>query len=219
LDISESFKQFQDKLKESNPDIQLIAVSKTKPVEDILKLCHLGQTHFGENKLTEGIEKFKIVREKGFNIALHHLGPLQSGTLKRLFPDFQYTHGVGSLSSLKNLYKESLKHKNHNLKYFLQLNLTSEDTKSGFLLNQFLENINELIKYQNESLSLIGLMTMGPTNEDPIETENVFHKLDKLRKDINPRWKLSMGMSGDYQIAIKCNTDYLRIGSLLFGTR
>ncbi len=215
--ISQNILSLQAEIKSSGREVVLVAVSKTKPVNLIEEAISAGQKVFGENKIKEGIEKFSDLKIKE-NLTLHHLGPVQSGTAKKLFGLFDYTHGVSSHSTVEFLLKESDKHKKL-LKYFLQVNLTDEDSKNGFSERDLLPFLNKTSLLENEYLRFEGLMTIGPTSEDPILTRSIFQKLNSIRKSLVPFAKLSMGMSGDYKIALEEETDYIRVGSFLFGSR
>ena len=217
MSISQNLLSLQEEIKSSGREVVLVAVSKTKPIELIKEAISVGQIVFGENKIKEGIEKFSDIKIHE-NLTLHHLGPVQSGTAKKLFGNFDYTHGVSSISSLEFLLKEAVKQRKL-LKYFLQANLTEEDSKSGFSEQELLPILNKTNSFENEYLRFEGLMTMGPTSEDPTLTRSVFQKLNSIRKSLVPFAKLSMGMSGDYKIALEEETDYIRVGSLLFGSR
>jgi pyridoxal phosphate enzyme (YggS family) len=217
MSISQNLLSLQTEIKNSGREVVLVAVSKTKPINLIEEAISAGQKVFGENKIKEGIEKFSDLKIKE-NLTLHHLGPVQSGTAKKLFGLFDYTHGVSSPSTVEFLLKEADKHKKL-LKYFLQVNLTDEDSKNGFSERDLLPILNKTSLLENEYLRFEGLMTMGPTSEDPILTRSVFQKLNSIRKSLVPFAKLSMGMSGDYKIALEEETDYIRVGSFLFGSR
>jgi len=217
MSISQNLLSLQTEIKNSGREVVLVAVSKTKPINLIEEAISAGQKVFGENKIKEGIEKFSDLKVKE-NITLHHLGPVQSGTAKKLFGLFDYTHGVSSPSTVEFLLKEADKHKKL-LKYFIQVNLTDEDSKNGFSERDLLPILNKTSLLENEYLRFEGLMTMGPTSEDPILTRSVFQKLNSIRKSLVPFAKLSMGMSGDYKIALEEETDCIRVGSFLFGSR
>ncbi|NBU99589.1 MAG: YggS family pyridoxal phosphate-dependent enzyme, partial [Spirochaetia bacterium] len=137
---------------------------------------------------------------------------------KKLFGNFDYTHGVSSLSSLQNLMKESEKYKKP-LKYFLQVNLTEEDSKSGFQEDELLKLIQNPTQIETEFLKLEGLMTMGPSSGEENLTRLVFRRLNEIRNSSLSGAKLSMGMSGDYPIAIAEGADFIRVGSSIFGDR
>jgi len=217
MSIKDNIEQIQSFLKNQQKNVTLIAVSKTKPLQSIEEAIHAGQRIFGENKIKEGIEKFSPIKEK-YNLILHHLGPVQSGNSKKLFGNFDYTHGVSSLSSLQNLMKESEKYKKP-LKYFLQVNLTEEDSKSGFQEDELLKLIQNPTQIETEFLKLEGLMTMGPSSGEENLTRLVFRRLNEIRNSSLSGAKLSMGMSGDYPIAIAEGADFIRVGSSIFGDR
>ncbi len=217
MSLTENLLALQSKIQSSGRNVVLIAVSKTKPLSLIEEAIHANHFTFGENKIKEGIEKFEKLKET-HKISLHHLGPVQSGTARKLFGIFDFTHGVSSTSTLDGLLKDSEKFKKH-LKYFLQVNLTGEDSKNGFSENDLDSLLENISKWESEYLQFEGLMTMGPSSEDPILTRAVFAKLNQIRKEKIPKAKLSMGMSGDYTIALEEGSDYIRVGSLLFGSR
>lgn len=201
----------------SNPP-QLIAVSKTYPKRIIQEAIESGISVFGENKITEALEKFSDLKIQNPSLEIHHIGPVQSGTLKKLFGVFSFTHGVGSLSSLKELCRVA-QNKKTLIKYFLQVNLSLEDSKSGFTKSEIISLLQNLSEYNTEFSKFHGLMTMGPESADPIVTRKIFQELALIRTEYSPDAKLSMGMSGDYKIALEEGSDYLRIGSAIFGNR
>jgi PLP dependent protein len=219
VSILENWTRLQAEVKEhTDKKISLIAVSKTKPLEIIEEALDAGISVFGENRIQEAEQKFRPLFEKGKQFELHHIGPVQSGTLKKLFGLFQYTHGVGSISTLESLSKQSEKSKIP-LAFFLQANLTEESTKHGFKRKELLEILPKISSFETEYFRFHGLMTMGPTDEDPALTRSVFSEAYQIKKDYCPRAQLSMGMSGDYPIALEEGADYLRIGSKIFGLR
>lgn len=223
-DYITTYQSIQNEIKsgrEENPPT-LIAVSKTKPYEVIREAYLQGIREFGENYIPEAIDKFTRLREEfpesESSVHVHHIGPMQSGTLRKLFGVFSYTHGVGSFSSLAELLKRAEKEKK-TIRYFLQTNLTAEQTKHGFSLETLREKKEMLPSYQNEFCFWEGFMGMGPSSGDLLETKEVFTKLSQFRDDYFPNQKLSMGMSGDYTLAVTLGSDYVRIGSKIFGER
>jgi pyridoxal phosphate enzyme (YggS family) len=212
----EIFNKVKNLKKENTPTI--ISVSKTKPLSMIEEAYSFGIRVFGENKIQEAITKFTELQTNRPEFILHHIGPVQSGTLKKLFGLFSFTHGVGSMNSLEELSKQSLKSKK-TLHFFLQANLTLEDTKHGFTESELELLVPKISNYETEYLKFHGLMTMGPSNGDAIKTKNVFNKLKSIRNTFSPTAKLSMGMSDDYTIALEEDTNFLRIGSAIFGDR
>lgn len=196
----------------------LIAVSKFQPQSKVKEGLAGGVRHFGENRVQEGSEKFKDLGEAGKDFFLHHIGPVQSAHIRKYRGMFSFTHGVGSLKILEELISRMEKDRWH-LRYFLQANLTDEDSKSGFSRKELLEILDRSSQYSGEFCRLEGLMGMGPSSGEPKETRRVFRELSEIREEFLPSGKLSMGMSGDYRIALEEGTDYLRIGSAIFGER
>jgi pyridoxal phosphate enzyme (YggS family) len=203
-------------------NITLVAVSKTKPVEDILELYNLGQRDFGENYVQELVDKAAQLPK---DIRWHFIGHLQSNKVKLIAPFVQLIHGVDSLKLLKEINKEGEKN-NRAIDCLLQVHIAQEETKFG--LNE--EELNSIIsQYTNELMSnvqITGLMGMASFTDDMNKVRNEFRKLKELfthhtkPETSNPKLStLSMGMSADYKIAIQEGSTMVRIGSLLFGTR
>jgi PLP dependent protein len=208
-----------------NPNIVVIAVSKKHPYESFREAYLSGIRIFGENSVKEGLAKIQEFQMEFPTIPvghtkpiLHHIGPMQTGSLRKLFGAFDYTHGVGSVHSMDELCKRASK-ETATLSFFLQLNLTKESTKNGLDETEIDSVLKKMEAYTNENLIFSGLMTMGPSQEDPIKTREVFKKLRLLRDEYFPGKKLSMGMSGDYTIALEEGADLIRIGTAIFGER
>lgn len=216
MQIIKQYNQIREtinKLRPKNPP-EIIAVSKKQPLEKIIEAHKSGIQKFGENYIQEAIEKFRELP----SVELHHIGPLQKNNIKKLFPLFSYTHGICSESVLIELNKQAEKRK-HLIRFFLQANLTEETSKSGLKRVELIHLLKNISIYQNDYTKFIGLMTMGPSDENPLITRKTFRELYNIRNDYTDNAKLSMGMSGDYQIAIEEGSDYVRIGSLIFGER
>lgn len=196
----------------------ILAVSKKQPEAKIREAIESGIYKFGENQIKEGLEKFIPIKNEGLKFELHHIGPVQTGTLKKLLGTFDYTHGIGSENSLKELSKQANTRKTK-ISFFLQANLTLEDTKSGLELKELLQLLKNIIIFENDFCKFSGLMTMGPSNEDPIQTRKVFKQLKSIKDEYCPNALLSMGMSGDYRIAIEEGSNIIRIGTAIFGGR
>jgi len=201
---------------------KIIAVSKTKPYEEVRRAYLEGIRVFGENYIPEAIGKFSKLflefPEAKETVELHHIGPTQKGNLKKLLGFFYATHGVGSFSTAEELQKRARKAQSK-IHYYLQVNLTEEDSKHGFALAELWENRSRLPELQNEFCVWLGFMGMGPSSGDPVKTREAFSLLSQFRQDFFPDKRLSMGMSGDYQTAVSYGSTDLRIGSLLFGAR
>ena len=191
---------------------QIIAVSKTFALKDIIPLIEVGHLHFGENKLQEAESKWQNIKFKNRNLKLHMLGKLQSNKAKKAVLLFDYIHSLDNtkLATKINQYQKEFK---KNVKLFIQVNLADESQKSGIPLN----NLNSFYNFcVNElSLNIIGLMCLPPINSD---CDNYFKMLNKAAKDLNLN-HLSMGMSANYKEAILNGSTYLRLGTIIFGTR
>jgi pyridoxal phosphate enzyme (YggS family) len=214
----EKYKQI---LIDLNGTATLIAVSKTKPIEDIQALYDLGQQDFGENYVQELVDKYDKLPK---DIRWHFIGHLQSNKVKYIAPFVHLIHGVDSLSLLKEINKQGLKN-NRIIDCLLQIHIAKEETKFG-LNSDELEAVltGELSALKN--ISITGLMGMASfsTNIDLVRAEfnylkSLFVKYTPLQTANYKLQTLSMGMSSDYKIAIEEGSNMIRIGSLLFGER
>ena len=209
-DIIRSIKlKFEDQNTSKLPKI--IAVSKTFALDNILPLIEYGHLDYGENKVQEAIDKWSEIKIKKPQIKLHLIGKLQTNKVKFAIRIFDYIHSVDSIKLAKKISDEQKK-QNKKVKIFIQVNIGSEEQKSGIDVNK----IEELLNFCKElKLDVIGLMCIPPINKD---SSKYFKKMSLLKNDFNLQ-QLSMGMSSDYLDAIKNNATYLRIGSSIFGKR
>ncbi|MDQ6888663.1 MAG: YggS family pyridoxal phosphate-dependent enzyme [Bacteroidota bacterium] len=204
--------------------VTLVAVSKTKSVEEILELYHLGQRDFGENYVQELNEKYQSLPK---NIRWHFIGHLQSNKVKFIAPFVSLIHSVDSLKLLKEINKEAKKN-NRIIDCLLQVHIAKEETKFG--LDE--KELNELAGMDHADLStyrnikICGLMGMASFTDDLVKVRDEFKFLRSLFDKYSNAGKenfdfkiLSMGMSADYAIAIAEGSNMVRIGSLLFGER
>ncbi|MDC0509944.1 YggS family pyridoxal phosphate-dependent enzyme [Candidatus Pelagibacter sp.] len=190
---------------------KIIAVSKTFALDNILPLVEYGHLDYGENKVQEAIDKWSEIKIKKPQIKLHLIGKLQTNKVKFAIRIFDYIHSVDSIKLAKKISDEQKK-QNKKVKIFIQVNIGSEEQKSGADINK----IEELLNFCKElELDVIGLMCIPPINKD---SSKYFQKMSLLKNDFNLQ-QLSMGMSSDYLDAIKNNATYLRIGSSIFGKR
>jgi len=197
----------------------LVAVSKTKPIEDILALYNSGHRDFGENYVQELVEKQAALPR---DIRWHFIGHLQSNKVKFIAPFVHLVHGVDSINLLKEINKQAAKN-NRVIDCLLQIHIAKEETKFGFD-EQELKQIPDLSDMKN--VRICGLMGMASFSDDKSLVRSEFHNLKNIF-DINAVLStmnyqlstLSMGMSGDYTIAIEEGSNMVRIGSLLFGER
>ena len=196
--------------------IKILGASKTKSKEDIYKLYNEGIKIFGENYVQELKEKY----EENLPFEFHFIGKLQTNKIKDIVPRVTLIHSVSRTKELKEIQKECLK-LNKTMNILIELHLTNEETKNGVSLNELDNLIKEIDNYPN--IILKGFMTMGPLSENIKETEEVFIKAQKIYlkyKEIIPSIDtLSMGMSSDYELAIKYGSTLIRLGTILFGKR
>jgi len=191
---------------------QIIAVSKTFKLSQIIPLLDSGHLHFGENKVQEANDKWRDVNKKYQNIQLHMLGKLQSNKAKIAVKIFDYIHSLDN-AKLASKIQQFEKELNKKVKIFIQVNIGEENQKSGILIKD-LENFYYYCT-KELSLNIIGLMCIPPVDLDPI---NYFTMLKKNSEILNLK-DLSMGMSDDFEKAIICGSTYLRLGSIIFGER
>ena len=176
-----------------------------------MPLIEYGHLDYGENKVQEAIDKWSEIKIKKPQIKLHLIGKLQTNKVKFAIRIFDYIHSVDSIKLAKKISDEQKK-QNKKVKIFIQVNIGSEEQKSGADINK----IEELLNFCKElELDVIGLMCIPPINKD---SSKYFQKMSLLKNDFNLQ-QLSMGMSSDYLDAIKNNATYLRIGSSIFGKR
>ena len=199
-------------------DVVLVAVSKTKPVEDILELYELGQRDFGENYVQELVDKADKLPK---DIRWHFIGHLQTNKVKFIAPFVHLIHGVDSIKLLKEINKQGEKN-DRIINCLLQVHIAQEETKFGFdeaeLLNT---NWAELQSLKN--VRVVGLMGMASFTENMEKVRGEFKQLKRIFKQLQTSnlklQTLSMGMSSDYKVAVEEESNMVRIGSLLFGER
>ncbi|MDB5197015.1 MAG: YggS family pyridoxal phosphate-dependent enzyme [Flaviaesturariibacter sp.] len=210
----EAYNQLLDELKPRG--VELVAVSKLKPVEDILALYELGQRDFGENYVQELFDKQARLPA---DIRWHFIGHLQSNKVKYIAPYVHLIHGVDSLKLLKTIDKEGGKAARV-IPVLLQVHIAQEETKFGMNEAELAEAVEEW--KQLSHVQVRGLMGMASFSEDPNKVAAEFARLKSLYDNYKEPYAfdtLSMGMSGDYQLAIEKGSNLVRIGSLLFGRR
>ena len=198
----------------------LVAVSKTKPKEDITALIQLGQIDFGENYVQELVDKHDHLPS---DIRWHFIGHLQSNKVKYIAPFVYLIHGVDSMKLLKEINKQAEKCERV-INCLLQVHIAQEETKFGMDENDLA--VVKTIIPELKNVSILGLMGMASLSDDVKKVREEFRYLKSLFDKFSPSpidnrpWSvLSMGMSGDYQMAIEEGSTMVRIGSLLFGAR
>ena len=191
---------------------QIIAVTKTFPLNKINPLLEIGHIHFGENKIQEAESKWFDIKNKYKNLKLHMLGKLQSNKAKKAVKLFDYIHSLDNtkLATKLNQYEKELGKKN---KLFIQVNIAEESQKSGILLN----DLSHFYSFCTKELSLnvTGLMCIPPINTD----SNKYFQILKKASEKLSLTDLSMGMSADYDQAVLNGSTYLRLGTAIFGAR
>ncbi len=203
-------------------NVTLVAVSKTKPVSDVLQAYETGQRVFGENKVQEMCEKQPQLPD---DVKWHLIGHLQTNKVKYMAHFVELIHGVDSLKLLKEIDKQAKKH-DRIIDCLLQIYIAEEETKFGLSEEEFVEIINSEEFKNLQNIKVVGLMGMATYTEIDQQIRKEFTHLksifDKYKELETLNFKLetlSMGMSGDYQIAIECGSTMVRIGSSIFGSR
>ena len=193
-------------------NLNIIAISKTFPINEIVPLIKSGHIHFGENKVQEAVEKWTEIKNQFKGLKIHMVGRLQTNKVKNAVSLFDYIHSLDSLKLAEKISIEQIK-LNKKLKLFIQVNLGDEQQKSGIDkkdLNQFYRKCTEELK-----LDIIGLMCIPPKDQ---EVQSYFRELADLNKSLGLK-DLSMGMSSDYLEAIDFGATFIRVGSKIFGDR
>ncbi|MDZ4809578.1 MAG: YggS family pyridoxal phosphate-dependent enzyme [Bacteroidota bacterium] len=216
----ETYQQIKAEL--DSKHVTLVAVSKTKPVEDILELYNLGQRDFGENYVQELVDKAAQLPK---DIYWHFIGHLQTNKVKLIAPFVQLIHGVDSLKLLKEINKEGEKN-NRVIDCLLQVHIAQEETKFGLDEEELNLIITQLDNLKMANIRVCGLMGMASFTENMNQVREEFKKLkaifnhhaELITRNSKPE-TLSIGMSSDYTIAVEEGSTIVRIGSLLFGKR
>lgn len=205
-------------------DVKLLAVSKFHPKEDVIEAISAGQFLFGENRVQEAKEKFTSIIETNKAVSLHLIGQLQSNKVKQIVPIADVIQSVDRVDLVKEIEKQCSKI-NKNIKILFEIH-TGEESKSGF------ENIEEVIKLIEDISNNVyphiipnGFMTMAPFTDNESLIHKSFESLRLIKDDLQKKFpqynlnELSMGMSGDYKIAIQEGSTMVRIGTAIFGER
>lgn len=204
-----------------NPsEVKLIAVSKTKPVSMIEEAIVCGQTVFGENKVQELCDK---IPQLPANLEWHLIGHLQRNKVKYIVDKVALIHSVDTVRLAKQISQEAVK-AGVTVQILLEVNVAREESKFGFMEEEVEEAVREIAAFPN--IQIVGLMTIAPFVADPEENRIYFKKLHQLCVDINKKnidnirmSELSMGMTGDYEVAIEEGATMVRVGTGIFGTR
>lgn len=201
-------------------DVTLIAVSKTKPLEDLEEAYHLGVRVFGENKVQELVDKYDSLPK---DIEWHMIGHLQRNKVKYIIDKAAYIHSVDSLRLAETIEKEAAK-RNITVNILIEVNVAGEESKFGLMPEEVDEFVTKIAEFRH--IQIKGLMTIAPFVENPEENRSIFQRLHKLSVDIGSKNVdnitmriLSMGMTNDYEIAIEEGATMVRVGTGIFGAR
>ena len=199
--------------------VTLVAVSKTKPVEMLMEAYNAGFKRFGENYVQELVDKYEQMPK---DIEWHFIGHLQSNKVKYIASFVSLIHSVDSLKLLQEINKQAAKH-NRVVDCLLQIYIAEEDTKSGMTEEECLEILKAEILEKLPNVGIVGLMGMTTLTEDETQIRKEFKKLNDFHQSLTISHSqltiLSMGMSGDYGIAIEEGSTMIRVGSKIFGGR
>lgn len=220
MEITENIERIK---KEITSDVCLVAVSKTKPKEAILEAYQGGQRVFGENKVQELVQKHEDLPK---DIEWHFIGHLQTNKVKYLAPFVSLIHGVDSLKLLKTINKEGQKNKRV-IPCLLQFHIAEEETKFGLDLAEAEELLESETFASLDNVEVRGVMGMATYTDDENQIRKEFRSLKTIFNELKTRYfqdqpsfsEISMGMSGDYQLAVKEGSTIVRVGSKIFGER
>jgi len=217
MSVAENLSSYKEKV---GPDVTLVAVSKTKPNEDILEAYEAGQRIFGENKAQEMTSKYEALPK---DIEWHMIGHLQRNKVKYIAPYVSLVHSVDSLRLLKEINKEAEKN-DRVINCLLQVYIAKEESKFGLDDTEVIQILeNEVSELTN--IKIVGLMGMATNTENQDTIKKEFLSLNHFFNQIKQQYfsadngfkVVSMGMSGDYSLAISCGSNMVRIGSAIFG--
>ena len=211
MTIVENYNKILQTINTFKKETKLIVVTKGQDLSKINPLIQMGHQDFGENRVQEAHMKWQKVILSNPLINLHLIGKLQSNKAAEAFKIFNFIHTLEN-EKLANIFSKLENDSNRKIKYFIQVNIGSEVQKSGISIN----DLNDFVRYCTKELSLniLGLMCIPPINKDPDE----YFSLLKSLSTKNGFKDLSMGMSSDYEKAIKFDSTYLRVGSAIFVT-
>ena len=205
--VLENYQKIINSIRSISSNAKLVVVCKNQTIDRIRILLDHGHVHFAENRVQEAEAKWSNLKDK--NIQLHLIGGLQSNKAKQAFQIFNYIHSLDSeklartFSSLESVNQKKIK-------YFIQVNIGSETQKNGLNISQVPNFVNYCVN--DLKLNILGLMCIPPVSQNP---ESYFLKLKDLNTS-NKLKELSMGMSNDFETAIKCGATFVRVGSSIF---
>lgn len=214
--INHNYKEILDSITEK---VTLVAVSKTKPIEDILEAYQAGQRVFGENKVQEMVNKHEELPK---DIEWHMIGHLQRNKVKYMAHFVNLIHGVDKMSTLVEINKQAQKH-NRIIDCLLQARIAKEETKFGMEFEEIEQILFSQELKEMKNVRITGLMGMATFTQNEEQIAREFKSLQEFYKSMEAKGcqldVLSMGMSGDYKIALECGSNMIRVGSAIFGER
>lgn len=218
--VAKKVKDACERAGRSADEVTIIAVSKTKPLSDIVELQQYGVMDFGENKVQELCAKYEEIEKP---VRWHLIGHLQTNKAKYIVDKVELIHSVDSLKLAKQISKEALK-KKVTVPILIQVNVAQEETKFGLETEEVMALISEAAKLPN--IKIKGLMTIAPFVDDPEDNRQYFRMLKQLFVDIGAKnfdnvdmTILSMGMTNDYEVAVEEGATMVRVGTGIFGAR
>lgn len=220
MDIAGNINSIKKELPEK---VRLVAVSKTKPNEDILEVYKTGHKIFGENKVQELVQKYEQLPK---DIEWHFIGHPQTNKVKYIAPFIRLIHGIDSLKLLKVIDKEAKKN-NRQIACLLQFHIAEEDTKFGLSLSEAKEMLESTAFKSFQNVVVAGVMGMATYTENLEQVRNEFSRLSAIFNTLKNEYfsgsknfcEISMGMSDDYHIAVEEGSTMIRVGSKIFGER
>ena len=216
MSIQKNLLEIQSKLSE---DVVLIAVSKTKPISALEEAYRAGQRVFGENKVQEMVEKWQALPK---DIHWHMIGHVQRNKIKYMAEFVELIHGVDSIKTLKEINKQALKH-NRKISVLLQVKIAREESKFGIPLEEledFMSNVKTMELNNVNFQGFMGMARNDPSQDIVREEFSILKQLyDQYKKEFTTFEYLSMGMSGDYLLALDQGSNMIRVGSAIFGLR
>ena len=219
MNIQENLKTIKSSIPEH---VTLVAVSKTKPVSDVMEAYHAGQRVFGENKIQEMAEKFEELPK---DIEWHMIGHVQRNKVKYIASFVSLIHGVDNFKLLNEIDKQAKKH-NRVIDCLLQIKIASEESKFGMTPLEASDIIQSKDFSELKNIKVTGVMGMATFTDNLIQIEQEFKLLKSTFGNLKPLdtdncklQTISMGMSGDYKLAIDCGSTMIRVGSSIFGVR
>lgn len=220
MSIQENLLHYQQQIP---AEVKLIAVSKTKPIEDIMEAYHAGQRVFGENKAQDMAEKYEVLPK---DIHWHYIGHLQTNKVKTIAPFVTLIHAVDSLKLMKEINKQAIIN-NRIIDCLLQFHIAEEDTKFGLNLEEAQEILLGADYKELKNIRLTGVMGMATFTDNKAQVTREFSHLKDIFTTIKQQFfpsqehfcELSMGMSDDFPLAIEAGSTMIRIGTAIFGAR